>query len=126
MSKMILDASALLALISQEKGAEIVEQALPDAVISTVNLSEVATVLHRIGIPSEDIQHMLLDLLPSVSFDDVQAFIAAEFIGITHAKGLSFGDRACLALGLKLGRPVLTTDNAWAELNAGVQVILIR
>jgi PIN domain nuclease of toxin-antitoxin system len=36
------------------------------------------------------------------------------------------GDRACLALGLKTGWPVVTAERSWAECDVGVQVIRIR
>jgi ribonuclease VapC len=36
------------------------------------------------------------------------------------------GDRACLALGLHLGRPVITADRVWASLNLGVEIVVIR
>ena len=50
----------------------------------------------------------------------------ANLRGATRAKGLSLGDRACLATGLRLGGPVITADRAWAAVNVGVTVQLIR
>ena len=44
----------------------------------------------------------------------------------TRALGLSLGDRACLALGLRGGLPVLTADHAWQQLTLGVVVQVIR
>ena len=126
MSKVVLDTSAILALINQEPGADRVEQSLSGAIISSVNLSEVATILAGLGLLMEDIQPMLLDLITTVDFDDSQAFIAASLRQKTKAKGLSFGDRACLALGLTSQATVLTADRAWRDLDVGVQVTLIR
>ena len=44
----------------------------------------------------------------------------------TRPRGLSLGDRACIALAEKLGLPALTADHAWADLDLGVEVVLIR
>ena len=47
MSRVILDASAVLALLGNEPGAELVQRMLPDSVILSVNLAEVVTRLIR-------------------------------------------------------------------------------
>ena len=46
---MLLDASALLALLNHEPGSELVEEQIPGAFISTVNLAEVAGKLADLG-----------------------------------------------------------------------------
>lgn len=122
----ILDASALLALMNREPGFEEVEKLLPEACISSVNFSEVASVMIRLGAPARYLKLALRGLLAIVDFSEDHAFTAAELILRTKPKGLSLGDRACLALGQHLGLPVYTSDRAWKDLNVGVKIHLIR
>lgn len=122
----VLDASALLALMNREPGYEQVEKLLPDACISSVNLSEVASVMLRLGAPIRDLKLALQGLLSVIDFSEDHALTAAELLKPTRAKGLSLGDRACLALGQHLGLPVFTSDRAWKDLSVGVEIHLIR
>ena len=64
--------------------------------------------------------------LPVITFDASDAKVVASLWPSTRASGLSLGDRACLALGLRLGVPVLTAERAWANLKIGVDVGIIR
>ena len=127
MSDVILDASALLVLLNQEPGAEIVVEHLPHANISAVNLAEVVTRLNLTGMPDNEIDEVLkllsLDVVP---FDEEQALQTGILALKTKALGLSLGDRACLALGIVRDCSVLTADKAWMELNLGVEVLLAR
>jgi PIN domain nuclease of toxin-antitoxin system len=125
--EVVLDASALLALLNQEQGSDVVAASIPEAIISTVNLSEVISKLVDAGLP-EAVTHQVLDglMLNVVPFDEVQAFKAGMLRLQTKALGLSFGDRACLALAKYLDRPVLTADQIWRNLDLGVDVRLIR
>lgn len=124
----VLDASALLALLHGEPGAEVVAACLPGSVISAVNLSEVIAKLSERGMPAEAIR-LALDGLPIDvrPFDINAAYAAGELRPGTRAAGLSFGDRACLALAARLGVPAVTADRAWSTL-AGlpVQVRIVR
>jgi len=52
--------------------------------------------------------------------------VIARLRAATRAQGLSLGDRACLATGLRLGWPVITADRSWAIVDVGVTVHLIR
>lgn len=127
MPKIILDASALIALIYQEKGHDIVAKYLAESTISTVNLSEVTAYLIKNGVSPKEVIALLTDLsLHIVEFSESQALLAGELITLTAAKGLSLGDRACLALAIEKKQPVLTADKAWATLDLGVRIILIR
>ncbi len=108
-----LDASALIALIFEEPGSAIVESRLAGALISKVNLSEVASYLVRQGTESTKVAELLGGLLLTViDFDEVQAMLAADLIKKTARRGLSLGDRASLALGRIRALPVLTADRA--------------
>ncbi|MBE0685731.1 MAG: type II toxin-antitoxin system VapC family toxin [Anaerolineaceae bacterium] len=127
MTELILDASSILALLNSETGAEIVQQALPEAKISTVNLAEVVTRLTLIGMSSAEIEQVLNLLgLESVAFDEEQALQAGIMATLTQGFGLSLGDRACLALGVLTNTPVLTADRAWQNVSLPVEIKLIR
>ncbi|QSV55238.1 MAG: type II toxin-antitoxin system VapC family toxin [Dolichospermum sp. UKL201] len=127
MSEVVVDASAILALLNQETGSEEVSRFIGKAAISTVNLSEVIAKLADAGIPEEDIRQILSHLnLEVIDFNEEQALKAAMLRPITKSIGLSFGDRACLALGVILNQPVLTTDRLWVSINVGVEVRLLR
>jgi ribonuclease VapC len=124
----VLDASALLALLKREPGhVRVVAAILDGAALATVNLSEVIAVFSRAGTPAAglvaDIERLGL-LIEPFTRDD--ATHAGELIPQTSAAGLSFGDRACLALAMRIQCPVLTADRAWADLNIDVGVTLIR
>jgi PIN domain nuclease of toxin-antitoxin system len=127
MSEVVVDASAILALLNQENGSEEVSRFIGKAAISTVNLSEIIAKLADAGIPEEDIRQILSNLnLEVINFNKEQALKAGMLRPITKSIGLSFGDRACLALGIILNQPVLTTDRLWGSINVGVEVRLLR
>ncbi|MEO0984233.1 MAG: type II toxin-antitoxin system VapC family toxin [Cyanobacteria bacterium J06639_14] len=126
MSKVVLDASALLALVNQEPGHTIVATMLPGALASAVNISELVAKLTDQGMPQSEVQELLVTLsLTIVPFDQDQGILAGYLRHITKQFGLSLGDRACLALGMKTQCLVVTTDKIWAKLdiNVGIQVI---
>src|SRR5262249_43056842 len=108
MSEAVLGASALIAFLRKEKGAEGAQEALGSACISAVNLSETIAKLAEYGRPVEEIAvHIDRLQIPVVAFDAEQARIAASLREPTRVAGLSLGDRACLALALKQGLPAL-------------------
>jgi PIN domain nuclease of toxin-antitoxin system len=126
-SDVVVDASALLALLNQEPGSEAVAEALPHAAISAVNLSEVVAKLAETSLPAAAVRRLLEDLNLDVHpFDAEMAYAAGALRAATRTLGLSLGDRACLALGQRLGKPVLTTDRAWQSLDLGVAVRTLR
>lgn len=122
-----LDASAVLALINTEPGHEKVAHYLPEACISTVNLSEVASILHGMTVPDNEVALLLDSLVPTVvAFDKINAYQTAWFKFATKNMGLSLGDRACIALGKIYDIPVVTADKMWAKLDIGIKIVLIR
>ncbi|HMD64914.1 MAG TPA: type II toxin-antitoxin system VapC family toxin [Stellaceae bacterium] len=124
---MILDASALLALINSEPGSAVVAAALPEARISAVNLAEVVTKLIDIGIPEDEAWIEAADLVPVIiDFGPELAQATAGLRMVTRRLGLSLGDRACLALAKQLQLPALTADAAWARLSIGVEIRFLR
>lgn len=112
----VLDASALLAWAQSEVGGERVAAVLNDAFMSTVNLSEVVAKIVERGASYRPLQ---LELAASgmtlVGFEPADAYAAGELRAATRRFGLSFGDRACLALAKRLDRPVLTADRTLGE-----------
>ncbi len=126
-SKVVLDSSALIALVNQEPGFEQVEAVLQDAVISAVNFAEVVAKYTKRGLPPDivrsEVDAFRIEVVP---FDRAQATMAGLLRFSTSRLGLGIGDRSCLALGLVMALPVMTADRVWARLKAGVEVILIR
>ena len=127
MSEVVLDASALLALLNREPGHEEVARSITQAAVGAINLSEVVTKLSESGMPEEAIREALEGLALEVhTFGRDLAYEAGLLRTATKPKGLSLGDRACLALGRHLSLPVLTTDRVWEGLDVGVEVRLLR
>ena len=127
MSATVWDASALLLLLQQEPGWQELGSRLPNSAMSAVNLSEVAAKLMESGGPPTTTREVLEDLPIEIhDFTADLAYQAAELRAPTKNLGLSFGDRACLALGLSLSSPILTGDRAWLELDLGIEIELAR
>lgn len=127
MKPVILDASALIAFIAQEKGAEKVSVHIANAIISSVNLAEVASYMVFKGLDAVKVTALLDDLALIVAdYDNQQALLTGQLRAQTSKQGLSLGDRACLALALTRKLPVLSADTAWKALDIGVKIQLIR
>ncbi|MBI1954654.1 MAG: type II toxin-antitoxin system VapC family toxin [Proteobacteria bacterium] len=127
-NKVVLDASALLALIQNERGADVVKPLLRLAMMSTINIAEVLTTLQRVNILPKEALPSLSDIIQTiVPFDIEQAQYVAELQPYVQHKGLSLGDRACLALGMKWQVPIYTADKIWGDLQLNkVDIKLIR
>jgi PIN domain nuclease of toxin-antitoxin system len=123
----VLDASALLALLQGEEGADEVEGLLDGSLMSTVNLSEALQKAEQHGVDTEGLEYDLPALgVELVDFDVRSARVAAELWPIGRSAGLSLGDRACLALTRIMAGRAVTKDLAWAGLDLGdveVQVL---
>jgi PIN domain nuclease of toxin-antitoxin system len=124
----VLDASAVLALLGEESGSDIVIDAIrKGAVIGTVNLVEVITKLIDAGLPDHHACLVVESLgVEIVDLNVEHARAVALLRSTTKRYGLSIGDRSCLALALTLGIPVLTADKAWSELDLSIEVCVIR
>jgi PIN domain nuclease of toxin-antitoxin system len=125
--EIVADASAVLAALKNEPFSHFEPRELVGATISAVNLSEVLSKLHDDGLDEAqaDAAASMMELR-AVAFDEPQARGAARLRPLTRRAGLSLGDRACLALGQSLNRPVVTADRAWATVDVGVEIVLIR
>lgn len=127
MSDVVLDASAVLALVHGEHGAERVLAVLDRAAISTVNLAEVVSRLAERGSSPADIRRRLTRLPFHVVPVDEELGYAAGFLRpSTRRLGLSLGDRFCIALAVRLGATALTADRAWARLATDAHIELLR
>ena len=123
----VLDASAVLVLLARERGSEQVQATLGSAVVSAVNLAEVLSKLAERGVTEAEQRMIRASLDVEVrSFAEHDAWRASSLRKATKSHGLSIGDRACLALGLSEGLPVLTADRAWSKLDIGVDVRTLR
>lgn len=115
---MVWDASALLLLLQKEPGWQALGARLPGSSMSSVNFSEVVAKLLDAGADPAGTRAVLEPLpIELHDFTPEQAYRAAELREPTKHLGLSFGDRACLALALAEGSPVLTADRAWLDLD---------
>jgi PIN domain nuclease of toxin-antitoxin system len=127
MAEIVLDTSALLAFVNGEPGGENVAEVIGDAVISTVNLAEAITKLVDRGASIELARDALATVDYAVAdFDRAQAEATGALIAQTRGRGLSLGDRACLALAQREQLPVLTGDRIWLEVVSGIEIRLFR
>ena len=123
----VLDASAVLCLLQEEKGAERVAEALPDAMIGAVNYSEVVAKLVEAGIDEATVDSLIDKLqLKVIPFDRIQARRAGSLRAITRKLGLSLGDRACLALAAAEGATALTCEQIWTKFETPCKVETVR
>jgi PIN domain nuclease of toxin-antitoxin system len=118
----------LLAAILQEPGDDFVKRAIREGgFIGAVNLSEAITRLIELSFSDEQIRRSLQVFdLTTVDFDTQLAWDAARLRAATRSRGLSFGDRSCLAIAAALEASALTADRNWANLDVGVEVVLCR
>lgn len=129
MSAAILDASALLALLKDEKGAKKVADLLPGARIGAVNHCEVASYFYRAGLQEDEVDRIMRAVaIDVVTADAALAIEAARLQPPTASAGLSLGDRFCLALAKREQLPAITADKVWSTIAAavGVKVTVIR
>ena len=123
----VLDASAVLCLLQEEKGAERVARALPAAVIGAVNYSEVISKLVESGIDEATADGLMDTLqLTVIPFDRSQARLAGALRATTRRLGLSLGDRACLALAGTEGAIALTCERVWTKFEGPCKVETLR
>lgn len=124
----VLDASAVIALIRGEPGAEFVQKHLSESAISAVNFQEVVKELLDQGIGLDAALETIGALSLQVRAHDIDdAISAASLARETRKLGRGLGDRSCMALAIRLSVPALTTDRAWAQLAIpGLTVLMAR
>ncbi len=128
MARAVVDASAVIALLRDEPGAELVASYAGDAIISSVNLQEVVKALLVRGFAIDLACTMIEALHLEVrSHEKADAYGAASLHEATREYGSGLGDRSCMALAIAVSLPVLTTDKAWSKLAIpGLTVLLAR
>jgi PIN domain nuclease of toxin-antitoxin system len=124
----VLDASALLAYLNEEPGADEVETMLDDALISTVNLAEVLQKATKGGIETAPLAAEIARMgVNSIVVDPATAAAAADLWPKSKHRGLSLADRACLAVTYAQDGIAVTADRAWADLDLpGIDIHLIK
>ena len=128
MNSVVLDASAILAVVNGEAGQEkLTPEVLAAALCSTVNLAEVqAKLVSRGWSPDDAWEDATSPIRAAVPFSEEHARVAGSLVVLTRSLGLSLGDRACLALGIAMKAPVYTAEKAWSKLKLGIPVHVIR
>lgn len=125
----VLDASALIATLKDEPGADRADAVLHDSTMTTFNLAEVVGHFAKLGASRDDIAALLSDLpIVYIAPDEALAIEAGLMLPATRKAGLSLGDRFCLALARATNATALTADRAWKDVaeELGVEVELIR
>ena len=126
-SPAVLDASAILAVVFSEPGGDAVLPFLQGGLLSTVNLAEVHTRLLLRGAEADFAWSRVMEFGCEICFfDGRQARQAAELVSQTRSRGLSLGDRACLALAILRKATVYTADKEWARLGLDLTIEVIR
>lgn len=128
MAQVVMDTSAFLAMLWNDKGGDVAEAYARNYIISAVNAAEVFTRILEKN-PSEAAKAQVLVLVMTmkiIPFDVKQALNCADLRRGTRALGLSLGDRACLGLAKARGLAAVTADTAWNKLDLGIEVLLVR
>lgn len=112
----ILDASAILALLNSEPGADEVQAVVASSAVSAVNLAEITGKLADYGMTDSTIEKALRIGFDTLEFGPAEVSVMPQLRRDTVRHGLSLGDRCCLATALAQRRRVLTADRAWANL----------
>lgn len=123
----VLDASAVLVAFFDEPGADAVAQRMDGALMCSVNYSEVVAKLVDCGTPPEQIVEIMEQLdVELVMADRALAMKAGLLRAETRGTGLSLGDRYCLALAASRDAVAVTADQAWADLDLGLSIEMVR
>jgi ribonuclease VapC len=121
----VVDASVVLAWLQDERGADEAEPFLMAGVIGAANWSEVLQKTRQHGAPAGVVGRLLASFgLTVENVTTADAEIAADIW--RHGTALSLADRLCLGLALRMDLEVASTDAAWADVEGGPAVVLVR
>lgn len=127
MKPYVMDSSAALAVLLGEKGADVALDLLPEAQCSSVNTVEIIAWLIDKGRSMDEAADDFAGLgMPVAAFDATMGIMAGQLRALTKSRGLSLGDRACLALAIRENATAVTADRSWADLEVGCKIQLIR
>ncbi|RWO51964.1 type II toxin-antitoxin system VapC family toxin [Mesorhizobium sp.] len=127
MKAYVMDSSAALAILLNEKGTDVALGFAPDAQFSSVNAAEIIAKLIDTGRSMEEAADDLASLgMPVAAFDEMMGIAAGQLRELTRHRGLSLGDRACLALAIRENAIAVTADRDWGDLDIGCKIELIR
>jgi len=127
MKRRILDTSVVMAILLEEPGHDIAARMAPDALLSSVNLAEVAAKCVEKMVPfdlaMEYINSSNIEIAP---FEAEDAALSGRLFEATRKGILSLGDRACIATAIRRGATAVTADRIWAELDLPCPIEVIR
>ncbi|MER8595370.1 type II toxin-antitoxin system VapC family toxin [Mesorhizobium sp. M1182] len=127
MKPYVMDSSAALAILLNEQGTDNALGFALDAQCSSVNAAEIIAKLIDKGRSMEQAADDLASLgMPIAVFDDAMGIAAGQLRQLTRHRGLSLGDRACLALAIRENAIAVTADRDWGDLDVGCKIELIR
>jgi ribonuclease VapC len=118
MKPLIADTSAIIAYLNFEAGDDVVRKALPRIRLTMVNLAEIVAVVSRHRVARSWIEERIFAVFPeTLPLDRETAYLCGALEAVTRPKGLSLGDRACIATGILHGWPLLTAETKWTEID---------
>ncbi len=118
MKPVIADTSAILAYLNFETGADKVHKHLAQIHLTMVNVAEIVAVVSRHKVSRSWIEERVFQVFSEIlQFDREHAYLSGALEPVTRPRGLSLGDRACLAAGILHGWPVLTAESTWTEID---------
>jgi ribonuclease VapC len=127
MKPVLADASAVIAYLNFEPGADEVRKCLPRIRLAMANLAEIVAVVFRHRVSRSWVEEHIFRVFPeALPFDREQAYLCGALEAITRPNGLSLGDRACLALALERKATAYTADRNWKNLSLGIEIEVIR
>ena len=127
MIRYVLDATVIVDVVLSEPGSITAAEKMANGIVSTVNLSEaIQKIAERVESLERAVWAVRALPIERVPFDEELAVVAASLRAPTKRKGISFADRACLALALTRNHPALTSDSGWVGLDVGVEIESFR